>query len=284
MKVVLFCGGGGLRMPQGNDEVPKPMVQLGNRPILWHLMKYYAYWGHKDFILCLGHKGTLIKEFFVKYEEWIANDFVMTGGKCTLEVLRRDMEDWRITLVDTGQDAGVGERLLAVRQYLEGEPVFLANYSDGLTDCPLPAVIDRLVQTNAMGAFLVVRPSLSLHFVHNAPNGVVTGIMNAEQSDSWVNGGFFVFRQDIFDYLRPGEDLVHESFQRLIAVQRLAALPYSGFWRCCDTFKDLQIFEGLLRAGPAPWELWRRGVFVATDPHRVLFRGSPNGEACHAAA
>ncbi|MGH7042887.1 MAG: hypothetical protein ACREFY_12245, partial [Acetobacteraceae bacterium] len=240
------------------EDLPKPLVPLGTRPIIWHLMKSYAHWGHKDVILCLGHKGASLKEFFVTYQEWISNDFVLSSGGRKVELLRRDMEDWRITLVDTGLDACIGERLLAVRPYLADEPVFLANYSDGLTDCPLPAIIDRLDQTGAVGACLVVRPSISLHFVHHAPNGLVTGVLDAEQADSWVNAGFFAFRQEIFDYMRPGEELVEEPFGRLVADRKLAALPYTGFWRCCDTFKDLQTLENLLRRGNAPWELWRR--------------------------
>ena len=263
MKVVLFCGGQGLRMRGGGsrtDDLPKPMVPLGNRPILWHLMKYYAHWGHKDFILCLGYKGATIKEFFVGYQEWISNDFVLTGGGRKLELLRRDLDDWRITAVDTGLDATIGERLLAVRPYLEGEEMFLANYTDGLTDCPLPDIIERLRQTQAIGACMVVRPSISLHFVQHAPDGVVTDVLDAKQADSWVNAGFFAFRPKVFDYMRPGEELVDEPFKRLIAERRLAALPYTGFWRCCDTFKDLQTLESLLRGGSAPWELWRQGL------------------------
>ena len=261
MKVVLFCGGQGLRMRSDHsDDMPKPMVPLGNRPILWHVMKYYALWGHKDFILCLGYKGASIKQFFVGYQEWISNDFVLTAGGRNIELMRRDLDDWRITAVDTGLDATIGERLLAVRPYLEGEEMFLANYSDGLTDCPLPAIIERLQENEAVAAFMAVRPSISLHFVHYAQNGIVTGVLDAEQADSWVNAGFFAFRGNIFDYVRPGEELVAEPFQRLIAARKLAALPYSGFWRCCDTFKDLQTLETLLRSGGAPWELWRRSA------------------------
>jgi glucose-1-phosphate cytidylyltransferase len=277
MKVVLFCGGQGLRMRgAGSDDLPKPMVPLGSRPILWHVMKYYAHWGHTDFILCLGHKGETIKEFFVNYQEWISNDFVLSGGGRKMELLRRDMQNWRVTLVDTGLDSTIGERLLAVRPYLAGEETFLANYSDGLTDCPLPAIVSRLQKTEAVGAFLVVRPGVSLHFVHHAENGLVTGVLNAEQADSWVNAGFFVFRQEIFDYMRPGEELVEQPFERLIEAGKLAALPYTGFWRCCDTFKDLQALESLQRKGIAPWELGRRfapgrgPVFPAAQDEMVV--------------
>jgi glucose-1-phosphate cytidylyltransferase len=259
MKVVLFCGGEGLRMRGGaNDDLPKPMASLGTRPILWHVMKYYAHFGHTDFILCLGYKGTTIKEFFVNYQEWVSNDIVLSGNGQKIELLRNDMENWRITLVDTGLDASVGERLLAVKQHVEGEPVFLANYTDGLTDCPLPLLVDRLENSNAVGVCMIVRPGISMHFVQHTTDGVVTGVQDPNQANSWINAGFFVLRQSIFDYMRPGEELVVEPFQRLIAARKLACLPYDGFWRACDTFKDLQTMDRLLTRGPAPWELWRR--------------------------
>ena len=262
MKVVLFCGGQGLRMRgagNGNgSDLPKPMVPLGTRPILWHLMKYYAHFGHTDFILCLGYKGATIKEFFAGYQEWISNDFVLSGGGARLELLRRDMDDWRITLLDTGLDTNIGERLLAVRPFLRDEDMFLANYSDGLTDCPLPNITNRLRDSDAVAACMIARPNISLHLVNHDRDGRVTGVLDPEQADAWINAGFFAFRRQIFDYIRPGEELVLEPFQRLIAARKLVAHPYGGFWRCCDTFKDLQTLEGLLARGPAPWELWRR--------------------------
>jgi glucose-1-phosphate cytidylyltransferase len=259
MKVVLFCGGQGLRMRGvGGDNLPKPMVKLGTRPILWHLMKYYAHWGHKEFILCLGYQGATIKEFFANYQEWISNDFILSEGGRRLDLLHRDTDDWRITLVDTGQDACVGERLLAVRHLVEDDPVFLANYSDGLTDCPMPAIIDRLHETGAIAAAMTVRPNISLHFVNKDANGLVTDICDASETGAWINGGFFALRREIFNYMQPGEELVMEPFRRLIKERKLAALPYEGFWRCCDTFKDYHTLETLHARGPAPWELWRR--------------------------
>ncbi len=238
-------------------DLPKPMVMLGARPILWHLMKYYAHWGHKDFILCLGYKGATIKKFFAEYEEWISNDFVVAGNGGKMELLSRDLQDWRITLVDTGAEANIGERLVAVKPLLKDEEVFLANYSDALTDCALPSVIDRLGATGAVGACMVVRPNISLHFMHHNAAGLVTGVLTPEQADVWINGGFFAFRREIFDYIRPGEELVEQPFARLIEAGKLAALSFKGFWRSCDTFKDLRTLEGLLAQGPAPWELWR---------------------------
>ncbi|HVZ90252.1 MAG TPA: hypothetical protein VG843_01285 [Rhizomicrobium sp.] len=260
MKVVLFCGGQGLRMRGGgvSDDLPKPMAPLGQRPILWHVMKYYAHFGHTDFILCLGYKGAVIKEFFVNYQEWISNDIVLSGGGDNIQLLRSDMESWRVTLVDTGLDASIGERLLAVREHVRDEPMFLANYSDGLTDCPLPLLVDRLERTKAVGVCLTARPAISMHFVSHGPDGLVGAIRDPLEADTWINAGYFVLRQSIFDYMRPGEELVLEPFQRLIGERKLACLPYEGFWRSCDTFKDLRTMEGLLTRGPAPWELWRR--------------------------
>lgn len=257
MKVVLFCGGLGLRMRGAGESLAKPMVMLGIRPMLWHLMKYYSYWGHRDFILCLGHRGELIKEFFANYKEWVSNDFVLSKGGQSIELLGRDLEEWRITFVDTGLHSSVGERLFAVRDLLRDEDVFLANYADGLSDFPLPVLLAKMAQSRAVGAFLTVQPTTSFHFVLSDPDGAVTGVRAVEQTDLYINGGFFAFRREIFEHMRPGEELVDKPFARLIEKRLLTTLPYQGFWRACDTFKDLQTLEALLSPGPAPWELWR---------------------------
>src|SRR6202030_1749694 len=143
MKVVLFCGGAGMRLRGYSEDVPKPMVTIGSRPVLWHVMKYYAHFGHKDFILCLGYKANVIKNYFLEYEESVSNDFVLSKGGRDLEFMQRDIDDWRITFVDTGQRSTIGDRLRLIEPYLKGEDVFLANYSDGLTDFPLPTLIDE---------------------------------------------------------------------------------------------------------------------------------------------
>jgi glucose-1-phosphate cytidylyltransferase len=131
MKVVLFCGGLGMRLREYSDKVPKPMVPIGYRPIIWNIMKYYAHFGHKDFILCLGHKADTIKNYFVNYDETISNDFVFTKGGKDIEMLNTDIDDWRITFVDTGINSNIGMRLMKVKEHLKGEEMFLANYSDG---------------------------------------------------------------------------------------------------------------------------------------------------------
>ncbi len=146
-------------------DLPKPMVQIGYRPILWHVMKYYAHFGHKDFILCLGHRADAIKNYFLNYDECASNDFVLSGGGKKLELINSDIQDWRITFVDTGIHSNIGQRLKAVEKYLQGEEEFLANYSDGLTDLPLPQQLDHFHQYSKIASFLCVRPNLSYHLV-----------------------------------------------------------------------------------------------------------------------
>ena len=256
MKVVLFCGGLGMRLREYVENVPKPMVMIGYRPILWHLMKYYAHYGHKDFVLCLGYRGDAIRHYFLNYEECMTNDFVMTRGGRSRELLNSDIEDWRITFVDTGNNANIGQRLLAVRKYVEGEEVFLANYADGLTDLPLPEQLDHFQQARCGGEFLSVKPNLSYHFVATDDDGRVRAFKDIGQSGLRVNGGFFAFKREIFDHMRDGEELVLEPFQRLVAKGQLLAYPYDGFWMAVDTAKDKQRIDNLYESGASPWMVW----------------------------
>ena len=216
MKVVLFCGGLGMRMREYSDSIPKPMVNIGYRPILWHIMKYYAHYGHKDFILCLGHRADFIKSYFLNYNECVSNDFVLSRGGKDLQLYSSDIDDWRVTFVDTGMNANIGQRLKAVEKYLEGEDVFLANYSDGLTDLPINDQIEQLEKDRKIASFLCVKPNLSSHFVTLDSNGIVSAIKDVTQSDIRINGGYFVFRKEIFQFMREGEELLHEPFQRLV--------------------------------------------------------------------
>lgn len=258
MKVVLFCGGLGMRMRDYSQTLPKPMAMLRNRPLIWHVMRWYAHWGHTDFILCLGHRGEAIKEYFLGYNEALSNNFVLSDGGRRLELLSEDIRGWRITFVDTGLTANIGERLKAVEPFLEGEETFLANYSDGLTDVPLTRLIDRHRATGATATFLAVRPSHSFHVARLRDDGTVAGIDDVKDTDMWINGGYFVLDRRIFEAMETGEELVIEPFQRLIERGRLAACRYEGFWRAVDTFKDLTEMEALLAHGPGPWEAWRR--------------------------
>ncbi|MEA2763273.1 MAG: glucose-phosphate cytidylyltransferase [Gemmatimonadaceae bacterium] len=273
MKVVIFCGGLGMRLREAGDDIPKPMVTIGHRPILWHLMKYYAHFGHTDFILCLGYRGDVIKKYFLNYEETSSNDFVLSGGGREIELMNRDISDWRITFADTGVNANIGQRLVAVRKYLAGEDVFLANYADGLTDMHLPSVIERFESRGKIGNFVSIRPNLSFHAVSGLPDGGVREIKPVRETDLRINTGFFMFRREIFDYIRAGEELVEEPFQRLIASDQLLAYPYDGFTASMDTFKDKQHFDELYAKGKAPWEVWQQKDVTANKPIPSL---SPN--------
>src|SRR5450759_3065228 len=258
MKVVIFCGGLGMRLREAGDDIPKPMVPIGHRPILWHLMKYYAHYGHTDFILCLGYRGDVIKKYFLNYDETRSNDFIFYGGGREIELMNRDISDWRITFADTGVTANIGQRLMAVRKYLSGEEIFLANYADGLTDMHLPSVIERFKSRGRIGNFVSIRPNLSFHAVSGLADGEVREIKPVRETDLRINHGFFMFRGEIFDYMRAGEELVEEPFQRLIAADQLLAYPYDGFVASMDTFKDKQHFDELYAKGSAPWEVWLR--------------------------
>ena len=257
MKVVLFCGGLGMRLRDYAENVPKPIVPLGFRPILWHVMKYYAHYGHKDFILCLGYRGDAIKQFFLDYEECLSNDFILSEGGRKRELLQSDIEDWRITFVETGLKANIGERLMAVQPYVEDDDMFLANYADGLTDLPLDSHIELARRHGKVATFLAVKPTLSYHFVTSDDAGVVTSIKNMDQSGLRVNGGYFVFRRELFDYMREGEELVIEPFRRLIEASELVANPYNGFWMPLDTAKDKQQLDELHESGNPPWYVWK---------------------------
>ena len=264
MKVVIFCGGQGLRMREASDVVPKPMVPIGPRPVLWHVMKYYAHFGFTDFVLCLGYKAEAIKHFFLTYNEAMANDFVLSNGGADVHLLRTDIHDWNITFVDTGLRAPIGERLRAVRHLLADDELFLANYGDTLTDADLPGMIARAREEQATASFLAVRPNYSFHVVSMADNGRVREMRDVMGSDIWINGGYFILRREFLDQLGPGEDLVEEPLQRLMPAGQVFAQRHEGFWAPMDTLKDQQWLETLHEEGSAPWQVW--------DPDRVAGR------------
>lgn len=256
MKVVLFCGGLGTRLREYSDTLPKPLVPIGDRPIIWHLMKYYASFGHKDFILCLGYKGLMIKEYFMDYCEWASNDFTLDASARDVELFGTDLDDWRITFVDTGLQASIGQRLMAVRPYLEGEATFLANYSDGLSDLPLDRQLAAFEESGAVASFASVDPGYSFHIVDADPCGRVKRLVDCTTAGIRINGGFFVLSEEIFDHMQWGEELVVEPFSRLVDQGRLHAYRHDGFWGCMDTFKDKKRFDDLHDSGERPWQIW----------------------------
>lgn len=240
MKVVIFCGGLGLRMGEASTRLPKPMIPVGDRPILWHIMSYYAHHGHADFVLCAGYKAEVIEKYFRTY----TND--------------GDGQPWSVTMVDTGIDAVIGQRLKAAEPYIDDDE-FLVTYGDGLTDAPLQDMIDTFLAGDKVGLFLAARPTAVFHIVTFDEQHVVLSLADITRSPIWQNAGFFVFRREIFEYIGDGEDLVEAPFQRLIAEGKLAAYPYEGFWEPMDTLKDKQTLDALADAGDPPWAVWSRG-------------------------
>lgn len=263
MKVVLFCGGLGTRLREHSETVPKPMVEIGYRPIIWHLMRYYAHFGHKDFILCLGYKGDYIKNYFLNYNECLSNNFTLSKGGKSITLHNSDIDDWTISFVDTGLNSNIGQRLVAARPYLEGEEVFLANYADGLSDLNLDLYLDNFYQQDKVASFLAVHPSHSFHVVSLNGDGWVESIKSASSSNLWINGGFFALKKEVFDFIQDGEELVFEPFQRLIQKQELVAYKYPGFWACMDTLKEKMLFDEMYAKGNTPWAIWESSKYLA---------------------
>jgi glucose-1-phosphate cytidylyltransferase len=258
MKVVLFCGGQGMRLREFSEKIPKPMVPIGYRPILWYIMKYYAHYGHKDFVLCLGYQGDVIKNYFVNYNEYTSNDFVYAKGGNYVNLINKDIDDWTITFADTGINATLGERLLAVEKYLDGEETFLANYSDALTDLPLDKMIENYHEQGKASMFMVTQPTRSFHVVRLDDNKNVRDIATLSNSGLWVNAGYFILNRSIFNYLQPGEDLVDDALPKLLRRDELAAYTFNGTWIPMDTFKEKQMLDDMHSKGDTPWEVWKR--------------------------
>jgi glucose-1-phosphate cytidylyltransferase len=256
MKVVLFCGGLGTRMREYGDGIPKPLVPIGYRPVLWHVMKYYAHFGHKDFILCLGYKADRIKDYFLHYDESLSNDFVLSGGGKNVELVTSDTQDWTIRFVDTGLSTSIGQRLRKIRHLVQDDEYFLANYSDGLTDLPLPAMVRKFRRSGKIAALVCAPTSQTFHVVKLDGKSRVTGVQPIHDSGLLINAGYFIFRPEVFDYIRDGEDLVGPPFQRMIKRNLILGYRYHRFWSM-DTFKEQQELTDLCASGRAPWELWK---------------------------
>jgi glucose-1-phosphate cytidylyltransferase len=256
MKVVLFCGGLGMRMRDGVTSSPKPMAMIGERPMLWHVMRYYAHFGHTDFVLCLGYGASSVKDFFLNYDETRSNDFVLEGSARKVELFKTDISDWRITFVDTGLHSPIGERLRRVRRFVEDEPMFLANYADVFTNAPLPDMIARLEASDAAASLLAVPLQSSHHVVDVGEDGFITQVTPVRDLLQWENGGYFVLRPEIFEHLNEGEDLVEDTLIRLVADRRVLAYPYKGYWSPADTVKERALLEEMYRRGNCPWMIW----------------------------
>jgi len=249
MKVVLFCGGLGMRMRDGVSSGPKPMAMIGERPMLWHVMRYYAHFGHTDFVLCLGYGASYVKDFFLNYDETRSNDFVLERGERKAKLFRTDISDWRITFVDTGLHSPIGERLRRIRRFVQDD-------ADVLTDAPLPEMIRQFETSQAMVSLLAVPPQSSHHVVDIGEDGLITQVIPMQDLRQWENGGYFVLRPDIFDHLHEGDDLVDDAIVRLVPQGRVLAYAYKGYWTPADTVKERAHLEEMYERGTCPWMIW----------------------------
>jgi glucose-1-phosphate cytidylyltransferase len=266
MKVVLFCGGYGLRMRDGVSDLPKPMIMVGHRPLVWHVMRYYAHFGHTEFILCLGYGAHHIKDYFLNYRETASNDFTLRGGGRQIELLSTDIAGWTIHFVDTGVDSAIGERLRRVRHMVADEEVFLANYSDVLTDAPLDVMIDYFRRSDAVASLLAAQTDQSFHCVDIGEDGRIRSIRASADMDLWINGGFFMLRQEIFDFIPKGGDLVQDACTALAERGRLMAYRYEGFWHPADTIKERNNLDAHFARGQRPWMVWETDSTRAPAP------------------
>jgi len=274
VKVVLFCGGLGMRMRDGVTDAPKPMAMVGERPLLWHVMRYYAHFGHTDFVLCLGYGASYVKDFFLHYDETTSNDFVLENGARDVSLFRTDISEWRITFVDTGLNSPIGERLRRVRRFVDGEPVFLANYADVLTNAPLPDIIARFEESSAVASLLAVPPQSSHHVVEIGDDGLINQLIPMRDLRQWENGGYFVLRPEIFDYLSEGEDLVEDAImRRLVPERRVLAYPYKGYWSPADTVKERAQLEEMYHRGYCPWMIWDADRSAAVPADGIAMEG-----------
>jgi glucose-1-phosphate cytidylyltransferase len=256
--LVILCGGKGTRLREETEWKPKPMVNVGDSPILWHIMRYYACFGVRRFMLCLGYKGQVIRDFFLSYHERWA-DVKVELGKNQISYVGDGYvgDDWEIVLANTGLDTNTGGRVSAIEKYLDTNRFFL-TYGDGLSNVNLAALVECHLQSNCIGTVTAVRPVSRFGEMDIGKDHVVKSFSEKPQiSEGWVNGGFFVFTRGIFDYLQHSDvALEQEPLFELARDSQLSAYRHDDFWQCVDTFRELEYVEKLWASDKAPWKIW----------------------------
>jgi glucose-1-phosphate cytidylyltransferase len=255
MKAVLLAGGLGTRLSEETDTRPKPMVEIGGRPILWHVMKIYSTHGINDFIICLGYKGYVIKEYFANYFLHMS-DILFDMENNQMEVLQKSVEPWRITLVDTGENTQTGGRLKRIAPYLQDEE-FCMTYGDGVGDIDISAVIALHEKQGLLATLTAVRPPARFGELQMNGNSIIDFSEKPETSGGWINGGFFVLNRKVLEYI-DGDDTSweREPMERLAKEGKMTAHFHSGFWKPMDTLRDKRTLESLWSSGSAPWKIW----------------------------
>jgi len=257
VKTVILCGGRGMRLREYTEAIPKVLVEVGGRPILWHIMKGYAHHGFTDYVLALGYLGDRVKEFFLDYHSWRRRDLRLRLGEAgPPELLGENGEDWTITFAGTGLDTNTGGRIKRLEPYLTDD-VFFATYGDGVSDIDLRGLLEFHRSHGRVATVTVVQPRLGFGVLDIDANQHVTRFDEKPRMDGWVNGGFFVFDRRVFDYLEDNSDLERECLVRLAEEGELMAYQHSGFWACMDTYKDNVDLNAAWSCGHAPWRIWK---------------------------
>lgn len=258
MKTVILCGGRGTRLGEHGATVPKALIEIGGRPVLWHLLKIYAHHGLNDFVLCLGYLGDSIKRYFLDHH-WLDQDFTLqmnSAGEPQLHKHTQRGENWRITFADTGLDTNTGGRVNRIKKYLDGDDTFCVTYGDGLANVDLPALLAFHRAHGRLATLTAVHPRSNFGILKLDAENAVTEFEEKPPMNEWINGGFFVFERQIFDYLDDHCVLEREPLERLARERQLIAYPHTGFWKCMDTYKDNLEFNQLWEAEQAEWKVW----------------------------
>ncbi len=257
MKTVILCGGRGTRLGAHGTTLPKALIEIGENPVIWHLLKIYSHYGYDDFILCLGFLGDKIKRFFVE-QNWLNADFTLEKNT-NLPLLKNSeaLENWRLTFAETGAETNTGGRLKRIEKYLDGEKTFFVTYGDGLANVNLEKLVEFHKSHGRIATLTAVHPHSNFGILKLDEEMRVTEFQEKPVMREWINGGFFVFNRQIFDFLDENSILEREPLERLAKENQLVAFPHDGFWKCVDTFKDNLEFNELWSGGRADWKVWK---------------------------
>lgn len=256
MKALLLAGGLGTRLREETEFRPKPMVEIGGRPILWHIMKHLSTYGIVDFVVALGYKGEMIKDYFLNYESR-SNDFTIElgkGGSLNFHG-RHDESSWTVTLADTGPDTLTGGRVLRASKYLDGEP-FLATYGDGLSDVDIDALVTYHQEHPGLATATITQPTSRYGVVDIDETGLVRSFLEKPRLEGWINIGYFIFEPQVLDYVQDADALEQRPLSKLAASGQLHAYKHKGFWQPMDTFREAQLLNQMWSSDAAPWKTW----------------------------
>ena len=258
MKVVILCGGLGTRLREETEYRPKPMVRVGDKPILWHIMKIYSYYGFNEFVICLGYKGNMIKDYFLNYEPMNEDFTIKLGNNKRIKFHNQHQEqDWSITLADTGEKTQTGGRVKKIEKYIS-EDSFMLTYGDGVSDVDIKNLVEYHKSNGKIGTMTGVHPSSRFGEFLMQDNQVIQFSEKPQVKEGLINGGFFVFNKEFFDYLNDDESCILEQkpLENLASDKELMVYPHQGFWQCVDTYRELETLNNLWRSSNAPWKVW----------------------------